>query len=157
RLADYVSRASKEAWEVETEKPFSVQVDRALLSGRADRIHIKDDAARIVDLKTSRYAISKDAAQGNAQLAMYQVAAACGGFAGVTKTAGAELVFLGYQGDPVRIQDPIDHDEAVCRLGAIVTQLSGAEFDAVVSEDCRNCPVIRSCPAWPEGGQVSGS
>jgi len=157
RFVDYAARIEDEGWEVETERPFRVEVGRAVLSGRADRLHVKEEKARIVDLKTSRYAISKDSAQDNPQLAMYQVAAGCGGFPGVTGTVGAELVFLGYEGDPVRVQDPVDGDVAVCRLGAIVDTLSSASFEAVTSDDCRTCPVKRSCPAWPEGGRVSGS
>ena len=157
RFVDYAARIEDEGWGVETERPFCVEVDRAVLTGRADRLHVKEGKARIVDLKTSRYAITKDKAQDNPQLAMYQVAAICGGFPGVTGTAGAELVFLGHEGDPVRVQDPIDGDVAVRRLGAIVDTLSRASFDAVTSDDCRTCPVRRSCPAWPEGGRVSGS
>ncbi len=157
RFVEYASQARGEGWEVQTEVPFAVELGRARLSGRADRVHVKDGEARIVDLKTGTRMTTKREAERNPQLAMYQVAANHGGFPGVTAAVGAELVFLGAPGDPVRRQDAAAVDDGDVRLKAIVDTLSRSCFDALVGKDCRNCPVRRSCPAQAEGGQVSGS
>lgn len=157
RLADYAAGVREDGWEVKTERRFRVEVGQALLSGQADRVHVRDGMIRIADLKTASSAIGKAEAQGNAQLAMYQVAVTGGGFPEATRAAGAELVFLGMDGgNPVRGQDPIDREEAEARLRGVVSELGKAAFEARVGADCRVCPVKRSCPAWPQGGQVSG-
>ena len=157
RFVAYADAVAADGWDVSTERPFSVAVGRAVLVGRADRLHVRDGEARIVDLKTSPNAVTKAEAQRNPQLAMYQVAADLGGFDGVTAAVGAELVYPGAGGDPVRVQDRLDITEGVSRLEAIVETLSHASFDAIPGDDCRTCPVRRSCPAWPEGGRVSDS
>jgi len=157
RLAEYTAEVRNEGWEVRAERSFRVEVGRALLSGRADRVHLKDGEVRIADLKTSSSRISEAEAQRNAQLAMYQAAVTCGGFSEGTEAAGAELVFLGLRsGNPVRKQDPIDREGAMARLNAVVEELCKPAFEARVGKDCWSCPVKRSCPAWPQGGQVSG-
>lgn len=156
RLAEYAAGVRNEGWTVETEQLFRVAIDRILLSGRADRVHRKDGAIRIADLKTSASPLPKREAHNNAQLAMYQLAVAGGGFGEGAKAAGAELVFLGASGDPIRVQKPIDREAAVVRLRGIVDELSKSGFEARTGRDCRICPVKRSCPAWPQGGQVTG-
>jgi superfamily I DNA/RNA helicase/RecB family exonuclease len=155
RFAEYASGASHEGWDVRTEVPFAVEIGNALLSGRADRLHVRDGEARIVDLKTGTQATPKKEVEANPQLAMYQVAANTGGFPGVATAVGAELVFLGAGGDYVRRQGAAAAKDGIARLGAIVDTLCRADFDAILSKDCRTCPVRRSCPAQAEGGRVT--
>jgi RecB family exonuclease len=155
RFATYASRTKGEGWEVQTEVPFAVDLGQALLSGRADRLHVKNGEARIVDLKTGATPTTRKEAEHNPQLALYQVAANNGGFSHVARAVGAELVYLGASGDPVRRQDAAAANDGKARLDAIVATLCRADFDARVSSDCRSCPVRRSCPAQTEGGQVT--
>lgn len=157
RFVAYAERATQEGWTVSTEVPFGVDIGLANLSGQADRVHVKDGRAVVVDLKTAATAISQKAADENPQLAMYQVAANHGGFPDVDVAVGAELLYLGGDRASVRTQGAVDDADGVERLGAIVATLSSATFRATVCDDCRTCPVRRSCPAWPEGGQVSAS
>ena len=76
RLAAYLdSRADRE---VLVEHPFKVEVGRAILSGKADRIELRDEGAYVVDLKTGRSVPTAAEAAENGQLAMYQLAVAEG-------------------------------------------------------------------------------
>ncbi|WP_062380412.1 UrvD/REP family ATP-dependent DNA helicase [Demequina pelophila] len=154
RLAGYV--ASVHCDEVRVEEGFGVEVGRAYISGSADRVEIAGGEARIVDLKTGT-AVSKDAAQEHAQLAMYQLAAAHGAFRGVDGASGASLVYVGgaTQGASPRDQDPIDVEKETVRLADAVDQMARATFRAQTNERCGSCPVRRSCPAWPSGRQVT--
>lgn len=155
RLVAYSAAVAAEGWTVATEQSFRVDIGRAILAGRADRLHTRGDEARVVDLKTARNAVTRREAEENPQLAMYQVAVEHGGFPDVNTAAGAELVFLGAPGDPVRRQGAIDDGAGLARLDAIIDTLSRPSFDAHPSRDCRTCPVRRSCPAQPEGRQVT--
>ncbi|WP_062305200.1 ATP-dependent DNA helicase [Demequina subtropica] len=154
RLAGYV--AGVRAGDVRVEQPFSVQIGRAVVAGSADRVEVSEGRARIVDLKTGT-AVSKKAAEDHAQLAMYQLAAEHGGFAGVEAADGASLVFVGGAtvGASERDQAPIDVDKERTRLATAVDTMAKATFEAVTNDRCASCPVRRSCPAWPSGRQVT--
>jgi ATP-dependent exoDNAse (exonuclease V) beta subunit len=157
RLAGYV--AGVKADEVRTETAFTVEIGRAVLHGRADRLHVTEDTVVIADLKTGKSALTKGEAEKNAQLAMYQLAAEAGGFEGVRGAAGAELVYVGADAASatVRTQGPVDPDAASARLTAVVETMASAGFKATVGPQCDHCPVRRSCPAQPEGAEVSGA
>ncbi|WP_296666105.1 UrvD/REP family ATP-dependent DNA helicase, partial [Demequina sp.] len=156
RLAAYVAGVG--AAEVRVEQPFAVAIGRAVVAGSADRVEISDGAARIVDLKTGA-PVSKAKAEDHAQLAMYQLAADHGGFAGVSGATGAALVFVGgdTQGASERAQPAIDVDRQRQRLADAVETMAGATFEAITNDRCGSCPVRRSCPAWPSGRQVTDS
>ncbi len=156
KLAEYAEGVTSA--EVRTEAGFRVEVGRALLSGTADRVHVDDGRARIADLKTGRAALSADEGQANAQLAMYQLAAAHGAFADVAEADGAELVFVGTPAAraAVRSQDPLDVPAGEARLADAVETMAAASFEARVGPTCDHCAVRRSCPAQPEGGSVGG-
>jgi ATP-dependent exoDNAse (exonuclease V) beta subunit len=157
RLVGYVSETAAD--EVRTEEPFRVEVGRAVLQGRADRLHVSGDRAVIVDLKTGARALTKAEAEANAQLAMYQLAAEVGGFEGVAGSDGAELVYVGAKtvSAGVCAQAPIDATATSSRLQAIVETMAASGFEARVGPQCDHCPVRRSCPAQPEGAEVSGA
>lgn len=157
RLAGYVAQVGAD--EVRTEVPFRVEIDRAVLQGRADRLHVTGDRAVVADLKTGARALTAREAEDNAQLAMYQLAASSGAFQGVTAAAGAELVYVGADAvsAAVRHQAPVDVAVAAARLGAVVEEMAAPGFEARLGPQCDHCSVRRCCPAQPEGAEVSGS
>ena len=155
RLAGYV--ASVRSGEVRVEEEFSVRIGRAVIAGSADRVEVADGEARIVDLKTGA-AITAAEAKDHAQLAMYQLAADHGAFAGVERASGAALVYIGpaaAQSGSVRDQAAIDVDKEKERLASAVDTMAGATFEAITNDRCGSCPVRRTCPAWPSGRQVT--
>lgn len=155
RLAGYVAGVPGE---VRVEQPFAVDVGRARLAGSADRVELHGDTARIIDLKTGSPVSQKDAEE-HAQLALYQLAAAHGAFDGVESADGAALVFIGSgaQSASVRTQPAVDLEETRARLDRAVETMARPDFLATPNATCGFCPVRRSCPAWPEGRQVSGA
>ncbi|WP_084100991.1 UrvD/REP family ATP-dependent DNA helicase [Demequina sp. NBRC 110051] len=154
RLAGYFVSHPVDA--VELEQRFEVGIDRAVLTGSADRVEHRGDATRIVDLKTGNPDYAGDPST-HAQLAMYQLAAAHGAFPGVERAAGADLVFVGgsNRSASVKPQGAIDVDEQRARLGAVVETMTSARFLATENDMCGQCPVRRSCPVQVEGRQVS--
>jgi superfamily I DNA/RNA helicase len=157
RLAGYVARVAAD--EVRTEVPFRAEIGRAVLQGRADRLHVTGDRAVVADLKTGGRALPPLEAATNAQLAMYQLAASSGGFEGVASAAGAELVYVGVDAvsATVRSQEPVDVGVVAARLRDVVEQMAASGFEARLGPQCDYCSVRRCCPAQPEGAEVSGS
>jgi superfamily I DNA/RNA helicase/RecB family exonuclease len=170
KLAAYIA-ANRDRWTVVgTEVPFEVPLDlpgggKALLTGRVDRVERDSDGAlRIVDLKTGKSAPPAADVPRHAQLGVYQVAVAEGGFTSgqPTSSAGAALVQLGtptvkHKEQP---QAPLANDaepewahQLLARTGA---GMAGAQFAATVSELCDRCPVRTSCPAQSDGRAVTG-
>lgn len=157
RLAAHIA-GSGEVVGVEAE--FRVEVGRAVLSGKVDRLVRSGDGVRVEDLKTGS-PISAAEAHQNAQLGSYQVALAEGAF-GDAPSAGAALVYVGgaTKGPSERRQEPLAaasdprwaHDLV---LGAAEV-MAQAEFTARSNPACGFCPVRRSCPVQPEGRHVTG-
>src|SRR5699024_6046816 len=58
---------------VATEVPFEVDLGRAVLRGRVDRVELTSDGVRIVDLKTGTTPVSTADATRHPQLGSYQV------------------------------------------------------------------------------------
>ena len=124
------------------------------LRGRVDRLE-RDAAGRlvIVDIKTGKTPVSKDDAQQNAQLAMYQLAVAEGLMAAGDEPGGARLVYLGRTraaGATVREQDPLttaarDEWRNLVRLAADAT--AGPQFIARRNDGCTHCPIRPCCPS----------
>ncbi|GAA4417045.1 ATP-dependent DNA helicase [Georgenia halophila] len=158
RLAAYVASVPGE---VDVERAFAVDVGRARLIGRMDRVeHVGEDQVRVVDLKTSKSPVSKDDGQRHAQLGVYQVAVESGAWGDDVRSDGARLVYLGAgkRGPTSREQDPIDRAEdprwAHELLGEAAETMGGAVFVATVNDKCRTCPVRTSCPLQEDGGRV---
>ncbi|NTV40487.1 MAG: PD-(D/E)XK nuclease family protein, partial [Demequinaceae bacterium] len=156
RLAAYLdSRADRE---VMVEHPFRVELGRAILSGKADRIELRDEGAYVVDLKTGRSVPTAAEAAENGQLAMYQLAVAEGAVPGVSVAAGAELAFLSTgKAGAIRSQGVVDPVLARARLDAVVETMTEPSFPAQVNDACGSCALRRSCPAHAEGAQVTDS
>lgn len=147
-------------------EPDSDDKPRVRLRGRIDRLE-RDAEGRpvVIDVKTAKNPVSKDAARDHAQLAAYQVAAAAGAIEGepASEPGGARLVFVAKphnkEGATQRVQPPLDEDglaqwREIIHDAAAATR--GPRFVARVNDGCRHCPVLSSCPAHDEGRQVTG-
>jgi RecB family exonuclease len=161
RLAQYVAGAGEA---VLREARFSVELDRAVLTGVVDRVEdVGDGAVQIVDLKTGKRAPSTSETDTNPQLGAYQLAVTEGAFGELlpgTRTAGAQLVFVALgQRATVRAQGalPVAEDGsswARTMVDGVATTMAASAFTACVNDLCEMCPVRASCPVRPEGRQV---
>jgi len=154
KLAGYI--AARGDVEVRTEQRFLVEVDRAQISGSADRLELSNDGVMVVDLKTGQPVRQADAEE-HGQLKLYQLAANHGAFEGVESVAGASLVFVGgsaAQAGTRVTQAPIDDAAVREELADVVETMTAKGFPACINETCASCPVIRSCPAHAQGRQV---
>ncbi|MEU6583334.1 ATP-dependent DNA helicase [Nocardia sp. NPDC046763] len=132
------------------------------ISGRVDRVE-RDALGRfvIVDVKTGKTPISKQAAEEHAQLATYQVAAAEGAL-GEGEPGGARLVYVAKpsskEGATQRTQPPLDADgietwRTVIHHAADASK--GPSYLAMRNDGCRHCKVAGSCPVQDTGRQVT--
>nr|MBA2474190.1 ATP-dependent helicase [Pseudonocardiales bacterium] len=166
------SASRGELTEVGCEQAFEVQLpptDTAddpvvQLHGRVDRLE-RDRHGRpvIVDVKTSKVPVSKEAAQGHSQLAVYQLAAAYGGFAehGLPTEPGGACIVAVSARNPASVQrDQLPLDPAALgRWHDVVREAArrtaGPEFVAIDSGDCARCPSKIACPLHDSGRQVT--
>jgi superfamily I DNA/RNA helicase/RecB family exonuclease len=147
-----------------TEEGTEIDVDGTVgpgvrVRGRLDRLE-RDSAGRlvVVDIKTGKTPVSKDAAQRHAQLAMYQLAVAEGLLPQGDTPGGGRLVYLGKTGAggaTEREQDAQTADTGaewleLVRQAAAATK--GPEFLARVNYGCAHCPVRAMCPAQAATG-----
>ncbi|WP_142399947.1 RecB family exonuclease, partial [Mycobacterium marinum] len=124
------------------------------LRGRVDRLE-RDGAGRlvIVDIKTAKTPVSKDDAQQNAQLAMYQLAVAEGMVEAGAEPGGARLVYPGKSaaaGAAQRDQDPLTpaaRDQWRNLVRQAAEAAAGPRFIARRNDGCSHCPIRPSCPA----------
>lgn len=132
------------------------------ITGRVDRVE-RDALGRfvIVDVKTGKTPISKQAAEEHAQLATYQVAAAEGAL-GEGEPGGARLVYVAKpnakEGATQRTQPPLDA-AGVDSWRDIVHHAAdaskGPSYLAMRNDGCRHCKVAGSCPVQDRGRQVT--
>jgi len=142
---------------VDAEMRFDVKLGRARIKGSVDRLEVEADGSLfIIDFKTGGTAISVKEAISNLQLASYQVGIAEGGFTQGTKTAGAELVYLGTdsQNATLRPQHVIDVEATKEKLNEIAEGMGASHFFATINKRCKGCPVRKSCPAQNDGRTV---
>jgi superfamily I DNA/RNA helicase/RecB family exonuclease len=152
---------------IAAELPFDVEIGRARLAGRVDRLE-RDDRGRpvIVDYKTGKSKVRDDDVPTHPQLAVYQLAAENGAFdeytGGVRESGGAMLVQLqAHNRGEAReqVQPPLAQAEDPAWAEKLVTEtadgMAGWEFLAEPSNWCGYCPAKISCPAHAEGGQVT--
>ncbi len=124
------------------------------LRGRVDRLE-RDGAGRLVilDIKTAKTPVSKDDAQQNAQLAMYQLAVAEGMVEAGAEPGGARLVYPGKSaaaGAAQRDQDPLTpaaRDQWRNLVRQAAEAAAGPHFIARRNDGCSHCPIRPSCPA----------
>jgi RecB family exonuclease len=151
---------------VGTEVEFAVDVGRARLRGRVDRLE-RDAEGRavVIDVKTGSSKARKDDLPRHAQLGTYQVAAEHGAFDShdLRGSGGAELVQVGVKNDAthtVQRQAPIaDDDDPQWATQLVVSAAEGmaaAGFPALINKYCDRCPVRTSCPLRDEGRTVTG-
>ncbi len=135
-----------------------------LLRGRVDRLE-RDRHGRpvIVDVKSSKTPVSKQAAEDHAQLAIYQLAAAHGAFTEhglVAEPGGACIVQVSARSaaSVQRDQQPLD-EPALARWRGVVREAArrtaGPEFVAIDNGDCTRCPSKIACPLHDAGRQVT--
>ncbi|MBD0291943.1 MAG: ATP-dependent helicase [Jiangellaceae bacterium] len=148
------------------EQPFDVQIGRVGISGQVDRLE-RDAQGRlvVVDFKTGTSLVSPEELAGHPQLAAYQLAVEHGGFDAVTggtrRSGGASLVQLRAAVAGVKEQtqrplgDSADPGWAVKLLQRTADRMAGSTFRAIRSRWCNVCPALPSCPAHPDGGQVT--
>ncbi|MFP3713083.1 PD-(D/E)XK nuclease family protein [Puerhibacterium sp. TATVAM-FAB25] len=161
RLAAYLAAAG-EPLLVEAE--FDLEVGRARLRGKIDRVEAAGDGAVVVaDLKTGRSAPSKADSAEHPQLGAYQLAVEGGALdlpEGI-RSAGAQLVYVGTPtvAPTVREQgalrpEPDGSSWARALVEGAAGTMAAARFDAHPNDLCAMCPVRRSCPLQPEGRSV---
>ncbi|MGH3866199.1 MAG: ATP-dependent helicase [Pseudonocardiaceae bacterium] len=135
-----------------------------LLRGRVDRLE-RDRHGRpvIVDVKSSKTSLSKEAAEDHVQLAIYQLAAAHGAFTEhglAAEPGGACVVQVSARtaASVQRDQQPLD-GPALARWHDVVREAArrtaGPEFVAIDNGDCARCPSKIACPLHDSGRQVT--
>ncbi|MFC9787787.1 ATP-dependent helicase [Rhodococcus sp. NPDC127528] len=172
-FSEWLSRTRGELTEVGVEvavdgvlEPRAPGEPAVRLRGRIDRLERDQDGRPvIVDVKTARTPVSKEAAEQHAQLATYQVAALAGAIEGEppAKSGGARLVFVAKpsrkEGATQRMQAPLTEESEEQWLDAVhaaAAATRGPQFVAKPNDGCRHCPVSSSCPAQETGRQVTG-
>ena len=145
-----------ELTEVGTEVELTGEVGPGIaVRGRIDRLE-RDAQGRlvIVDVKTAKSPVTKDDAQHNAQLGLYQLAVAAGLLAEGDEPGGGRLVYVGKTtaggGATEREQTALAPEAAgewqqVVQNAAAAT--AGPQFIARVNDGCSHCPIRPSCPA----------
>ncbi len=136
-----------------------------VLRGRVDRLERdRDGRPVVVDVKTSKTPISKDAAAANPQLGTYQLAAAHGAFTELgcsDDPGGARIVQVSktaHGAAAERAQPPLDADAVAQWLDVVreaARATAGPTFRAVDNDDCDRCPSRIACPLHDSGRQVT--
>lgn len=146
---------------VGVEMPFEVEVGRATVAGRVDRLE-RDPEGRlvVVDLKTGSSKVRAEDLPRNGQLGVYQIAVESGGFGAGEVSGGAALVQLRAGGrTPEQRQGPLtedpDPDWVAESIGQAVQGMSASTFLARGNPGCDRCPTRRSCPLHATGQQVT--
>ena len=161
RLARYFEESAAGGWErIGVELDLQVELGRALLKGRVDRLERDNNGAlRVVDLKTGSGKPSRADLPHNAQLGAYQAAVEHGAFADHgTVSAGAALLQVGKAAGvktTLQTQAPLSADDDPGWAHALVTEtaegMAGSDFLATIGPACTFCSVRSSCPAQPQG------
>jgi RecB family exonuclease len=154
KVVQYHNESGRELLAVE--KSFTISIGKVKISGSVDRLEVTSDGELyVVDLKTSKTAITKPEAKEHPQLAVYQLAINEGAFADLSdgkSSAGAELFYPSVNKEgAVRPQPPMAGDavrEVIEKDGATV---ASAKFLAIDNKLCEFCALRASCPVRPEG------
>ena len=164
RAADYFRSPAAAGWErVGVEVDAAVQIGRAMLQGRVDRLERHTDGRlRVVDYKTGSSKPTVAELARHPQLGVYQAAVEAGAFAGFgDRSGGAALLHLGKAANTsvtLQQQVALEQDQDPQWARTLIEQtaegMGGAVFAATPGEHCRMCPVVASCPARPEGQSI---
>jgi superfamily I DNA/RNA helicase/RecB family exonuclease len=131
---------------VAAEGSFVLEVDRAVVRGKIDRVEqASDGRVIIVDLKTGGYNMTKAQLETHAQLASYQLAYASGALEGLGddhKPGGGRLLYVkkGVNGKPYQKRDqrPFeeqDHDAFRERIRSAATAMAASGFEGLLEVD----------------------
>ncbi len=161
RLARYFEESAAGGWErIGVELDFQVELGRAVLKGRVDRLERDGRGGlRVVDLKTGAGKPTRGELLRNAQLGAYQAAVENGAFADHgTVSAGAALLQVGKAAGvrtTLQQQEPLSADDDPKWAHLLVQDaaegMAGSDFRATVGPVCTFCAVRSSCPVRPEG------
>jgi ATP-dependent exoDNAse (exonuclease V) beta subunit len=146
---------------VAVEREFSVQIGRANVRGRVDRLE-RDAEGRlvVVDLKTGQSKPPAEKIPHHPQLGVYQLAVEQGAFEDEgTVSGGASLVHIGMPTKSASEQEQEPLAEQPQRNWAerlvhdVADGMAGSVFEATENNYCRMCAVSSSCPIV--AGQVT--
>lgn len=163
----WLSNTRGELTQLALERDVDLLIDgerQVRLRGRVDRLETdRDGRPVVIDIKTSKTAVTADAAREHAQLAVYQLAASLGAFPDATpEPGGARLLYLAKAnqktGATERNQPAPDEDKLAEWRDVVVDAAkssAGPDYLAVESSDCPTCPVRTSCPLQENGRQVT--
>ncbi|WP_211247795.1 ATP-dependent helicase [Cryptosporangium arvum] len=155
RLAGWLARNPRQL--VAVEREFSVDVGRATIRGRVDRLERDEDGRLVVvDLKTGQSKPPAEKIPTHPQLGVYQLAVEHGAFPEHgSETGGASLVHIGMP--TVRaseqVQEPPQRQWAEQLVRDVADGMAGSVFTATQNNYCRMCAVASSCPIV--SGQVT--
>ncbi|MDR1825588.1 MAG: PD-(D/E)XK nuclease family protein [Bifidobacteriaceae bacterium] len=149
-----------------TELRFEYEADGVVVRGVIDRLEEAGQvdgqpAARVVDFKTGSAINTMAQARVNPQLGIYQAAIEAGAVPGVSKAAGATLVYLANDSGKAteRHQPPLDQAEDPAWVDEMLAQCrdraAAARFQACPGTWCRTCQLVPACPAQPGGEAVT--
>ena len=133
-------------------RSFSFEVDRVTVRGQIDRIEAHDDKLQIIDIKTGKSMLSGKLVEETFQLKTYQLAIQTGSVVNLNdkeiKSAG--LLYLNHDVKDteklLRSQGSINPDQVKEELIEIGQKMSADRFEAIESNECRQCVVRSSCP-----------
>ncbi|MPY85642.1 MAG: AAA family ATPase [Actinophytocola sp.] len=137
---------------------------RIRLRGRIDRLESDQDGRLvIVDVKTSKKAVTKAEAAEHPQLATYQLAVWLGAAGEGAVPGGGRLLYVADQvkktGAAKELrQDALDdaaRQEWLAQVQAAAMDSLGPGYLVRESADCGRCPARACCPLQPEGRQVT--
>ncbi|MDO5720435.1 MAG: PD-(D/E)XK nuclease family protein [Actinomycetaceae bacterium] len=140
---------------VETEYNVYVELDHAIITGTVDRVETVDEGVRVTDIKTGNPG-SKKGTKDHLQLALYQYALYRLGY----PVVGARLLALKDSQPEGFVQPGLfsGTEEANERLATLENQIEeavrlakGPTYPAIVTSECRTCPVHNLCPVRDEG------
>ncbi|WP_369853655.1 ATP-dependent helicase [Angustibacter sp. Root456] len=163
KLADYLAGAPElVASELDVDVVLDLPHGQARVVGRVDRLERDGDGLHVIDLKTGKQAPAAKELPQQPQLGAYQLLGLAGAFADHAPdvpVAGAALVQLGGTEKKPKVQRqealPDGGGWAVELLDRVAHGMAQHQFVATVNDLCDRCPVRSSCPARPEGRQVT--
>lgn len=136
------------------------QAREIVISGSIDRLEADENGGwTVVDLKTSKNAVTKAEALENPQMAVYQYVAARGALDGVSSSREARLVYVGNE-DSKSVPERVQPAEGVAEraselLGEAAEVMTGSAFAAVDSTSYRSGPFPDMDPTRSRGRPVT--
>lgn len=171
KLHGFIAGYRDKEFELETERTLRARVGQTpdgvevTLSGRADLLvtNPEDGLTKVIDFKTGKTVVTKNAAAESPQLSAYQfllpLNERSGGTGEKYRPGGATLVYPGTQAKTITERNQTELTEE--QLSAVHDQLmeiapvtAGPTYLATPNDGCRHCDFKTICPAQDEGNQV---